>query len=106
MATSNIVAGPFTVGDRKVTIFEFNFDSSYPTGGESLALSDIGFSHSVDYVDFEDAAGYSFEFDHANLKVLARYFDYDAGADGPAIQVPNTTNLATVSAVRGIAWGR
>src|ERR1044072_8505801 len=106
MATSNIVAGPFTAGDRKVTIFEFNFDSSYPTGGERPALSAFGFTDSVDYVDLEEAPGYSFEFDRANLKVLARYFDYDAGADGPAIQVPNTTNLATVSAVRGIAWGR
>ena len=31
------------IGDLKYKVIEITFDSSYPTGGESLTASDIGF---------------------------------------------------------------
>lgn len=71
-------------------------DSSYPTGGESL---DLASNDRVDYLFASPKSGYSFDWDAANQKLVARYADYDAVADGPLIEVPNTTNLSTVTGV-------
>jgi hypothetical protein len=68
-----------------------SFDTSYPTGGEAFDLSgDI--PTEVQVVLIENKAGYFFEYDKANKKVIA----YESGADGGANdEVGNTTDLAT-----------
>lgn len=78
------------------------FDSSYPTGGEAF---DVSGNSSFSFVLFTPKSGYTFEWDKANQKVIARYADYDAVADGPLIQVPDTTDLSALTAVPFIAIG-
>lgn len=79
------------------------FDSSYPTGGEALDLS--GKLKTLKSVMLENKSGYVFEYDYANKLVKAYYYDYDAGADGAAIEVANTTDLSAVTGVRFTAIG-
>lgn len=40
----------FIVGDRKEAHVDVTFDSSYPTGGESLTAADLGFDGELNYV--------------------------------------------------------
>ena len=46
------------------------FDSSYPTGGESLLPSQIGLAV-IDSIDIDAKGGYSFSYDYTNQKLLA-----------------------------------
>ncbi|RLC39384.1 MAG: hypothetical protein DRH51_07225, partial [Candidatus Coatesbacteria bacterium] len=48
---------------------KISFDSSYPTGGESLDLTDR--LKTVLAVFFENKGGYFFEYDYTNEKVKA-----------------------------------
>lgn len=86
-----------------------DFDASYPTGGEAFnAESESGFSD-VFTVQVLPKNGYVFEYvdsaTAADRKIIARYADYDAAADGALIQVPDTTNLSAVTGVPVIVWG-
>jgi hypothetical protein len=83
------------LGNKRMSVFEIAFDSSYPTGGESLVPRNIGLSE-IDILLAEDASGYNFEYDHTNKKILA----YTAGS-----QVADTTNLSTLTGVRIMAIG-
>lgn len=74
------------------------FDSSYPTGGESLTAADLGLD-SILFARFEPTSGYLFNYDLGNSKVLAWYSDSDGVADGPLAQVPDTTDLAALTTV-------
>lgn len=95
-----------SLGSIRCSIVDVAFDDSYPTGGESLTAADLGLTR-VLFALAEPASGYAFEYDHTNSKLLAYYADYDAGADGPLIQVPNTTDLnPAVAGVRLIAFGK
>lgn len=49
-------------------ISEITFDSSYATGGEVLTPRELGLNV-IDFVDFESAGGYLFQYDHVNQKV-------------------------------------
>lgn len=80
------------------------FDDSYPSGGEDLDLSKE-LPTEVQHVIIENKSGYIFEYDYANKKVKAYYFDYDAEADGAAIEVTNTGDLSAVTDVRFTAIG-
>jgi len=79
------------------------FDSSYPTGGESLDLSGY-FPNAVHLVLIEPQAGYVFVYDYTNKKVMA----YWTGATTGAVlaQITDTTNLSALSAVHFIAFGK
>tara|TARA_R100000152_G_C6778149_1_gene208596 strand:- start:896 stop:1690 length:795 start_codon:yes stop_codon:yes gene_type:complete len=58
------------IGDLKYKVIEITFDSSYPTGGESLTASDIGFDQIV-LAQIEPTDGMSFAYDYTNSKVKA-----------------------------------
>jgi hypothetical protein len=58
------------IGDLKYKVIEITFDSSYPTGGESLSASDIGFDQIV-LAQIEPTDGMSFAYDYTNSKVKA-----------------------------------
>lgn len=96
------------LGGMWCRILDVDFDASYPTGGESLNEVELGFPDNFRLlaVIALPRLGYVFEYDYTNLKLLAYYSDYDAVADGALIQVPNTTNLSTVTDVRVIAIAR
>lgn len=80
------------------------FDSSYPTNGEAWDLSKI-FPTEVQAVFIENKSGYIFEYDKTNKKLKAFYFDYDAGADGPAIEVANDVDLEALTGIGFLAIG-
>lgn len=84
-------------------VADVTLDTSYPTGGEVVSHGELGLT-SIDFVLPSPAAGYIFEFDHANNKLKAFYGDYNATEDGALIQVPDKTDMSTVK-VRLIAIG-
>ena len=85
--------GNCVFGDRRVTQTDVVFDSSYPTGGESLTASDLGLT----YVDFAIAkvkvngtgSVVNVTYDIANKKLIA----YTAAAE-----VADTTDISAVTA--------
>lgn len=91
---TNYSLNSFLARGGKFQVGALAFDSSYPTGGESVSF---GFSPTI--VLLQPASGYVFEYDADNGKVLAYYADYDAGADGALIQVADETDLDAVSTV-------
>lgn len=105
MALTVTVKNNFVIGDRRAVIADIDFDSSYPTGGEALTPETLGFTSRADFVLAEPAGGYTFEYDHSGKKLIARHGDNDAVADGPSVQVPNTTDLSAVTGVRILALG-
>ena len=85
----------------KYVIKRIQLDSSYPTGGEALSPSTLGFNviHMV-ICDTEDS-GYIAQYDYTNEKLAM----YEAGADAAALdEVANTTDLSAVY-VRILAYG-
>lgn len=98
--TLSLVKPPFVPGAGRITVTDVTFDSSYPTGGESLTAADLKLTQ----VDFAIAtvkvAGTgsvtNVRYDVANQKLLA----YAAAA-----QIANATDLSAVSATV-VAFGR
>lgn len=96
---------PFNKGSKRAVTLTIAFDSSYPTGGESLSLADMGFVSSVDIVQVEPTLGYVFTYDYTNKKLIAYYGDNNNASDGALIEVPNTTDLSAVVGVKLEATG-
>ncbi len=68
LTISNLVR--HNVGDARLHVGTIDFDSSYPTGGESLTPANVGLTK-IDSIDFDSTSGYTFVYDHTNQKVLA-----------------------------------
>lgn len=93
-------------GRKRVVFATLAFDSSYPTGGESLTAANLGLQKIDQLFAVGGGAGYHFDYDLTNSKLLAYYSDLNAAGDGPDIQVPDTTDLSTpLAAVRVMAIG-
>ena len=102
MALTLSKTAEWVAGDRRMKVFDVTFDSSYPTGGEPLSTTDLGFSGEVTFLLAEPTGGYSFEYNAASGLLLA----YRTGAINlPGEQVPNATNLSTIN-TRVFAIGR
>ena len=100
-------------GDLQYRIVEVTFDSSYATGGESLAASDLG----LDKIEFvaignvEDTSGTDYAYfalyDYANSKI--KVYNGDASNTttdlSSTIEVGDTEDLSNVS-VRIMVYGR
>ena len=84
------------IGDLRYADISLAWDSSYPTGGESLTPADAGFD-SFHVVTAHQKSGYTFEMDYTNNKLLAYYYDYNGSADAAAIQVANAVDLSGVT---------
>lgn len=69
MALTVAVTEPGVMGNKRTTRGTIAFDSSYPTGGESLTAANIGLN-TIDEITFQDKSGYSFEYDYTNALVL------------------------------------
>ena len=80
-----------------IVVGRFTFSNSYTTGGEALDLSPHIGARKIHVFIAENAGGYIFEYDSTNKKLKAYFFDYDAAADGGAIEVPALTDLSTVT---------
>jgi len=72
------IAVPF--GDRWLTIREVDFDTSYPTGGEPLTYKQLGFVAKPDIAIALPRLGFTFEYDKANEKLIARALSVAGGA--------------------------
>jgi len=110
------------VGNKRLHTFKLAFDTSYPTGGESLTAADLGLS-SLDFILVEPASGCLFEYDHTNSKLIATYTSAShthtentaatytqnattaASTAAAGSEVPNTTDLSSLTDVRGFALG-
>ena len=64
--------------------------ADYETDG--IEVSELS-GRTVEFCIFEPNGGYFFQYDYSNNKVKAYYFDYDAGADGAAIEVGDTVSI-------------
>ena len=71
-SNSNVLQGKFgsNTGNLKYKAIEITFDSSYPTGGESLTPGMIGFDDIINIV-IEHSDGISFGYDYTNEKIKA-----------------------------------
>jgi hypothetical protein len=68
-------------GSENVVRGTIDFDSSYPTGGEPLTAANIGLA-TIKWINFQDAAGFSFTYDYTNAKVVAKCPGVVTGAAG------------------------
>lgn len=108
LTVANTTTGLYAkaVGDEYETYKTIAFDSSYPTGGESLTATDLGFAAMPRDVRVEPKGGYVFEYDRTNSTVLVYYGDNNNASDGALIQVPDTTDLSAITGVKVIARGK
>jgi len=60
------------MANKNVVFFDVAFDTSYPTGGESLTAGNVGLSK-IQFLLAESKAGLMFEYDYANSKLKAIY---------------------------------
>jgi hypothetical protein len=97
-ASVSINVGPEVPGSRKEVFGVVTFDSSYPTGGEAISVADLGFTR-LDWLDVSATNGYHPAWDGSLTapKIKVFYADYNAESDGALIEVPNTTDLSTVT---------
>lgn len=77
----------------KQVVKDFTFDNSYPTGGLACTPAMFGFASFL-YVSAEPKGGRVFSMDYVNSKLQAYQ---DAGAAAALAEVPNATNLSTVT---------
>lgn len=94
-ALSITVTDRFVEGNKRHVIGTVTFPSSYATGGDTgLTAAALGLDV-VDHMEISHPSDYALEYVYASGNVLAFYYDYDAVADGAAIQVANGTDLST-----------
>ncbi len=103
---------PTPIGDRWLTVNKVAYDSSYPTGGESLTRADLGFASTADdefFVLPQPSVGYVPVYDLSGQKLLLyRQKDPGAvgGADIPLVEMTNTGDATAVTAMVVAAVGR
>lgn len=96
-----------SVGNKAEVSGTLAFDNSYTTGGLAFTLASVGLS-ALDELRLQPPiTGYVPVWDGSTSapKVMAFYGDNNNAADGPLIEVPNATNLSTVTNVRFTAIG-
>lgn len=74
---------------EKVRDFTVKFDSSYPTGGEILLVSDLALTTLHSFSCEKSTAGYAVAYDH-----VSRIIMYDVSA---AFEVYNTKDVSNVT---------
>lgn len=86
-----------TFADR----ISFTGDAAYPTGGtagfKALFQAKAKDQRAPIAVIVEDCGGYQVTYDVANDKLKVWYGDNNNAADGPLIEVPNTTDLSATT---------
>jgi len=95
---------PGVMGNMRYRIVTVTLSSSYPTNGESLTATDLGFERIAMVVVGSDAntGGYIPQYDYTAEKLLM----YEAGADAAQLdEVANTTDLSA-EVVRIAVYGR
>lgn len=104
MAATVTVNDVSVMGNKRVSFATVTFDSSYPTGGESVTAAQLKLSsvHAAIVnikVPDDNILSCSAQYDVANSKILV--YDYE---DGTPAEAANTTDLASLS-VNVVAFG-
>ena len=91
-------------GNKRIVMCDCDFDSSYPTGGESLTAASLGIK-TIELLIAEPKSGYVFSYDYTDAKLMVYYADYAAAAAGALIQIPDLTDLSAITNVKIFAIG-
>jgi hypothetical protein len=110
MALSLTKVTKTTFGNKRIAVYDVTFDSSYATGGESLAASDLGLKVVEQLVTdggAKNSSGTSLvpvRYDYTNAKLQA--YRYDGASAGKAFleEVASAVDLSTFT-VRVTAIG-
>lgn len=97
--TTLITSGGADSGQVNVDRFTVVLDNSYPTGGYTGLAAKLTAAASrtpTIIAAVAQSTGYAAQWDYANSKLMIFICD-NAGANGPMIQVPNTTDLSAVT---------
>lgn len=91
------------IGDRYFHLWDVDFDSSYPAGGEAVSASDLGFASDPDAVLVFSADGYSGEYLPATdkLEIRAAIRKYSAALNPASMATDAVSSLAVT--VTGVA---
>lgn len=102
MALSVSTNKPVLSGAYRQVSGTITFDSSYPTGGESLALSSLGM-YCITELEVQNASStatnaYVVSWNRSSTAPTLKVFQGDNAnaAAAPLIEVPNTTNLSAL----------
>lgn len=95
MASVSISFGPEVPGSRKEVYGTVTFDSSYPTGGEAFVPAEFGLDR-LDWLQVAGATGYLAVWDGSVTAPKILLYRQTA-ATGALVEVPNTTNVSTVT---------
>jgi hypothetical protein len=87
MALTNTVQQNTVFGNKRILTVDMTFDSSYPTGGETVTPSDFGLD-GIDLFVASPKHGHTFEFDYTNEKLKA--FGY-----GPTLVVEESVTVTS-----------
>lgn len=82
-------------------VFEITFDSSYLTGGELIAVADVGMA-TIDNMVIHDGGGRAFKYNSAAGTIIA--YQTNGAAPAALAEVASATNLSSVS-VRALIFG-
>lgn len=98
------------VPEFKIFRCSCTFDSSYPTGGETLTVTDKCEKVLFAFVESPGGSGYVIDIDRTNfasgsMLLEAYYGDYSSASDGALVEVPNATDLSGLAAVDIIVFG-
>mgnify|MGYP001004344528 FL=1 len=100
MALTLTKIAAFTSGNKRHRVYDVTFDSSYPTGGESLTASDVNLRkieqlivHGPATATRGGTTGVLATYDYTNAKLQA--FWGNAGTASVLPEVTNTTDIAT-----------
>jgi hypothetical protein len=95
-----------SIGNRTFVTGTIAFDSSYPTGGESLAAADLGLAK-IDFIQVSPK-GFLFEYDYTNSLLLVKSQGYAHGTGGsvttddyPITAGPGVTSGISIQATTG-----
>jgi len=85
-----------TLDGKKIVYYSASGPSSYATGGSSITINDLNKVEAVLFAQL--TGGYLVEATPGTttntVTVKVYYFDYDASADGTAIEIPDGTDLS------------
>lgn len=100
MALTLTKIAAFTSGNKRHRVYDVTFDSSYPTGGESLTASDVNLRkieqlivHGPATATRGGTTGVLATYDYTNAKLQA--FWGNAGTASVLPEVTDTTDIAT-----------
>lgn len=108
MALTVAVTRRVVAGDQNIVVGTLAFDSSYPTGGESLTAANLGL-RTIDLVLLQQSTvGFTYAYDYTNSKVLVYSQGYAHGTGGavtlddyPITAGPGVTSGISISLTTG-----